>query len=500
VGDNSSGRTFSKQLLTYLPSRLLPALTSFILTPLVTRLFEPAEFGYWALAVGASDLLYAFACSGIGAGVVRFFEAFRVKAQVHAFLTSLAVSLGLAILPTCGISLLVLAFFKGEILPALYPLLQIGILIFAFQSVFNILSNMMVAQERSAAFTAFQLLNRYGGIAVGLSFVLAFGLRVEGLLWGTLLVLALCIPFMVRASLKGLDFRAQPGKAVHLHTLWSYGFPLAVGNTAMWGLRLSDRYLIGLFRPEHEVGLYSAAYNLSGKSIEIVAAMFGLSTFPILVKIWENEGRQATEKALAQFTRLYLILGIPVSAGISLFSSPFLSLFAAEGYHEGYRVVGPVAFSAFTWQLALIAGYGLLVRQKTRAIAANQILAALVNLGLNLVLIPRYGFVIGGITTLTGYLVLFILQGYSSRRYLTWHFPFNSLRNVLIATLLMGVMANWFYGLSGSPLELRPGYLLLSILLGMLVYFGALGLLGEMNEVEKEITARFFRRLRARMT
>jgi O-antigen/teichoic acid export membrane protein len=490
-------RNFTKLLVSYLPARLLPALTGFILTPLITRLFTPAEYGYWALAGGVSDFLYALACSGIGASVVRFFEAYRVKSSLNEFFSSLAASLGLSILPAITTSLVVLYLFQSRIPKTIYPLIQIAVLIFAFQSVFNVLANLMIAQQRSAAFTTFQLLNRYGGIAAGLAFVLVFGYRIEGLLWGTLLVLALCIPFMIHWAVKVLDIRIGRAGGLHVRKIWEYGFPLAVGNMAMWGLRLSDRYLIGFFRPEPEVGLYSAAYNLSGKSIEILAALFSLSTFPILVKVWENEGREAAEKALALFTRLYLLLGIPAAAGLSLFASPFLSLFAARSYHEGYRVVGPVAFSAFFWELALIAGFGLLIQKKTQAIAANQIAAALLNVGLNLLLIPRYGFVVAGITTLAGYLALFVLQSLASRRYLTWRFPVKSLRNILAATTLMGALAYGVYGLSGSQADLRPGHFLFSIALAVPVYFGALWLLGELNETERGAASRFYRRLRA---
>jgi O-antigen/teichoic acid export membrane protein len=490
-------RTFTKLLFNYLPARLLPALTGFILTPWITRLFNPAEYGYWALAAGFSDFLYALACSGIGASVIRFSEAYRLRSQFDDFFASLVASLGLAVVPTVTASLILLFLLRSHIPEALYPLIQIGVLIFACQSIFNLLSNLMIAQQKSRMFTTFQLLNRYGGIAVGLAFVLILGFRIEGLLWGSLLVLALCIPFMLASLARDLGVRISFAKRSNIRKIWCYGFPLAIGNMAMWGLRLSDRYLIGFFRADSEVGIYSAAYNLSGKSIEILGALFSLSMFPILVKVWENEGREATEKALALITRLYLILGIPAVAGLSLFASPFISLFAATAYHEGYRIVGPVAFSAFLWELSLIAGSGLLIHKQTRWIAANQIVASLVNVGLNLLLLPRFGFVAAGITTLAGYLILFFLQYSFSRRYLTWHFPNKSLRNILTATLVMGALSLWVYGLSGDLAELRPGYFFFCLALAVPAYFGALWMLGEWNESERGAAKSFFHRLRA---
>ena len=74
--------------------------------------------------------------------------------------------------------------------------------------------------------------------------------------------------------------------------VWHYARPLALGNMAMWGLRLSDRYIIGLFRPMTEVGLYSVAYTISDKSIDLLVALFLLTRGPMLMNIWEAQGRR----------------------------------------------------------------------------------------------------------------------------------------------------------------------------------------------------------------
>jgi O-antigen/teichoic acid export membrane protein len=50
-------RKFVKDMAIYAPSQFLPALTAFITTPILTRLFLPAEYGYWALALSVSSFL-----------------------------------------------------------------------------------------------------------------------------------------------------------------------------------------------------------------------------------------------------------------------------------------------------------------------------------------------------------------------------------------------------------------------------------------------------------
>lgn len=69
-------------MLVYLPTKLLPALTGLITTPILTRIFLPDEYGDWALAVGVTDFLFALAMSGIGTAALRFFPAYKAKSNL----------------------------------------------------------------------------------------------------------------------------------------------------------------------------------------------------------------------------------------------------------------------------------------------------------------------------------------------------------------------------------------------------------------------------------
>jgi O-antigen/teichoic acid export membrane protein len=315
--------------------------------------------------------------------------------------------------------------------------------------------------------------------------VIVFGFRVEGLLWGEVLALALAFPFLLLLTTKGVSIRPQHFHLPDALQMWRYAGPLALGNVALWGLRLSDRYIIGFFRPLSEVGLYSAVYNITGKSIDMLVALFLLSMGPMVMNTWESQGREATEETLMMITRLFLIVCLPAAAGLSVLAFPFVALLTAQAYHEGYHIVGYVAFSSFTWGLSQIAGRGLLIGKATRRFAINQFLAVLVNLGLNLALVPRFGFVAAGSTTLIGYGALFALHAYASRRYLTWRLPFRTLRNVVIAAVCMGLAVWGICGMSGNGDEVHPAYLLLSIVVAVPIYFVSLLLLGEANEEEK---------------
>lgn len=483
---------FVRDMLTYLPSKLLPALTGFISAPILTRLFLPAEYGNYALALGVSSFLFALACSGLGSIPIRFFPAYEAESKLGVFFATLGISTGTVIAVTAGVSFFMLFMLRAHLPPALYPLLTISVMIFIVESVFIILMGVVRAQERSGSYTVFTLLSRYSGLGLGLLFVIVFGSGVEGLLWGTLLALALAVPPLLFLTTRGVSIRRQQFRSPNALQMWRYAWPLALGNMAMWGLRLSDRYIISFFRPESEVGLYSVAYGISDKSIDMLVALFLLSMAPLVMNTWESQGREATEKALRMITRLFLIFCLPCAAGLSFLAAPFVSVFTAEAYHEGYRIVGYVAFSTFAWGLFMMASMGTLIKKNTRRIAVNQIVAALVNLALNLLLVPRFGFVAAGITTLIGYAVLFALQAYTSRVHLTWRFPYRTLRNVVIATACMGLAIRGVHSVPGNRGDLHLGYLSLSLVAAVFVYSACLLLLGEVNEEERTAAKRLW--------
>lgn len=488
-------RTFVKDLAAYLPSRLLPALTAFITTPILTRLFLPVEYGYWALASAFSEFLVALACSGFGSAAIRFFPAYKAKSESGVFFATLGVFIGTVIAAVSALAFSTLFLLRRYLPTILYPLLRISILIFIVRGILTVSLAVVRAQERSLSYTAYVLLNRYGSLGLGILLVVVFDFGVEGLLWGELLTLALVLPFVLFLTTKGANIRPQHFRPPDALQIWHYAWPLALGNVALWGLHLSDRYIISFFRSGREVGLYSVAYNISSKSIDLLVNLFLLNVSPTVMNIWENQGREATERALTIVTRLYLILCLPAAAGLSLLAFPFVALLTAEAYHEGYRIVGYVAFASFAWGLSHIAHMGLAIQKKARRLGINQIIAASVNLGLNLVLIPRFGYLAAGITTLIGYALLLVLQTYASRQYLTWRFPFGALRNVVIATTCMGLAVWGIYGMSGDRSELHPVYLLLSIVVAVLVYFLCLWWLGEANEKEKATVRRFWYRV-----
>lgn len=478
-------RKFVKDIAIYSPSKILPALTAFITTPILTRLFLPAEYGNWALAASVSAFLVALAASGLGSAAVRFYPAYKAESKLRVFFAAYSVSSGTAITLVAAVSSLALFLLKEYVPSELVQLLPLVILIFIAQSVYTVFLSVIRAQGRSGSFTSFELILNYCSLGIGLLLVAVWGFRVEGLLWGTFLTLVLMLPFLISWAVKGVGIHPHHTHLPDALKIWHWAWPMTLGNVAMWGLRLSDLFIIRSFRPERDVGIYAVSYNISAKSIELLVALFLLSVSPLIFNTWESQGKDATEKTMTMVTRVYLILCLPAAVGLSVLGFPFVALLTTPDYYEGSRIVGFVVFSSFIWGLANIAMMGIAIKKHTRRIGANQIAAAFIHIGLQLLLVPRFGYLAAAVSTLISYTVLLFLQTLASRPHLDWRFPFKTLCNVMAASAFMGLTAWGIYGLSGAGNKGSPVFLFLSIVVAVPTYFVCLWFLGEAKKEEK---------------
>lgn len=479
-------KRFVKDLVIYMPSQFLPAITAFITTPILTRMLLPDEFGYWALASSISSFLVAIAASGLGSAVVRYYPAYKSKDELDSFWATMGLSVNALIALVAIVGFVVLFFFKGILPPVLEPYLPIVILIYVTDSLFTVLLSAIRVQHRSGSYTTFRLLVKYGGLGIGIALVYFGGFRVEGLLLGTFAINLILLP--------PLAYLATDGKGIHPKRflfadalqMMQYAWPLTLANVAMWGLRVSDLFIIRLFGLDREVGLYSVSYDLSAKSIELLVMLFLLSVSPFVMNTWENEGQTATENALSMMTRVYLILCLPAAVGLSVLAFPFVSLLTAPEYHEGASITGFIVFSSFLWGLAQISMMGTQVKKDTLRLGVNTVVAALTHIVLQLLLVPQFGYRASAISTLVGYSVLLLLNVQALRRHFKWKFPYRTLINVGIASIAMGFFAWWIYTLTESS-GVGPSFihLLLSIFAAVLFYFGCVWVIGEIKPEEK---------------
>jgi O-antigen/teichoic acid export membrane protein len=358
----------------------------------------------------------------------------------------------------------------------------IGVLVFILAAVFQVLQNFLRARRQLYWYTSFSIWRNVAALGLGVALVMGFQFGVEGLLWGSVLSLAVVFPLVWRITVGGrVALRARGLSNKSTEEMAKYGFPLVVGNLAAWILSLSDRYVLEFFRSAQEVGLYSASYSVSENSILLMASLFILAAGPLSMNIWEKEGVAKSQEFVSKATRYYLIICLPAAVGLSVLAKPAIGVLTAAEYHEGYSIVPLVVSGGFFMGLQNWFQTGLTFHKKTTHIMTVTIIAGLLNLGLNFWLVPRFGYMAAAVTTLISYAFLLAAMVIISRKYFVWDFPFKSLGKVAFASALMAAVVypvgNW---LTSSALV----NLIAGVCIGVMVYFAVLFLLREPRKGE----------------
>jgi len=473
-------KSLIKDMAKYLPVQIVPGIVGFISIPIITRLFTPEEYGNYILVIATVSVLSTI-IGWLPMSIIRFYPVHEREGKLDEFCGNI---LKLTIISVLAVSLTtsgILVVLKPHISMKLYSLMWIGVVVFIVSSGVVVPLYFLRARRQVSWYSSFRIWNRLAAITFGILLVMAFRFDVSGLLWGSVLSLATVLPFLWKKAMKRVSLRPKGISLPLTSEMAKYGFPLVIGNLAAWILSLSDRYILEFFRGSKEVGIYSASYGISENSIMLLGTLFMLASGPIEMNVWEKEGAKKSQEFVSKLTRYYLIVCLPAMVGLSVLAKPLIGILTVQEYYEGYRIVPLVTLGAFFLGLQQRFLAGPLFYKRTHFVMFSIISSGFLNLGLNWLFIPRYGYVAAAFTTLISYAFLLFLMITVSRRYFVWEFPFKSLAKATCASSAMGIIV-YYVGSNLTPSTLLN--LILGTVVGVAVYFAMLFLLREPQKEE----------------
>ena len=163
--------------------------------------------------------------------------------------------------------------------------------------------------------------------------------------------------------------------------------------------------MITSLRNAAETGIYSLVYNLGMISTVITSSLDG-----IWIPWFTEKLKNRKIKEINTLVMDYVHLMTYAMVGLILVSVEVLKIFADHRYWVGVNIIPPIVLANY-----IIFMYTLYVNiehfhKKTPYITVNTLIAAAINLGLNFIFIPKYGYVAAAYTTLVAYIIAFILH------------------------------------------------------------------------------------------
>jgi O-antigen/teichoic acid export membrane protein len=153
-------------------------------------------------------------------------------------------------------------------------------------------------------------------------------------------------------------------------------------------LNQSDLYFLEALGDDAEVGHYAAASTAAHVLVLVQTTVVGLVA--PLARPAIEKGKEASRSTYRQGQSLMLWALIPVAAVLVVAGRPILALFGPE-YVAAHAVLELLALGNLSWAAVALASLWLQYRGRAAGVLAISIATLVVDSGLNLVLIPRYG-------------------------------------------------------------------------------------------------------------
>ena len=403
--------------------KLLSKLLVFFMVSLYTACLTREEFSSAELITGMANLLIPLACVGITEGIFR--SAAAKTGDKEAFFTNgllvYGVGSGVFLLLTPLLGLL--PFFDGSIwLIATYVVVA---------NLHSVVSQYLCAVGRTKLFAGQGILNTVLVIGLNILFLPVLDLGVTGYVGSIVLADLLTTVFLIVVTRLWRSVKPRSISWATIRSMLKFCLPLVPTTLFWWITGVSDRYMVAWICSAELNGLYTAAYkipNLLIYAISIFDSAWKLS-------VSSEEDPDACSEFYSRVWRVYTTLAFLGGGGLILFSRFLAKILFASGIEDAWVYIPTLTLATVFTALCTFLSSVYFVSKRTMGSMLTAMAGAVLNVVLNLLLIPRFGAMGASVATFAAYFFVCILRLLSARKLIPFRQEWG---RGLVNTLLLG--------------------------------------------------------------
>jgi O-antigen/teichoic acid export membrane protein len=293
--------------------------------------------------------------------------------------------------------------------------------------------------EKSVFFITVSIVQLIIGLVLNIYFIVGLKLGVNGILFSMIIsngIVCIVLNTYIYTQV-GFHFDIEM-----LKKLISFGLPLVPAGLLIFTLNMGDRFIMNKMLDLGEVGIYSLGYKFGMLLSVVIGSPFASIWGPKRVEIYENRINkdEIFARVFKYFTFALAIAGLAISVVIQ----DGLRIIAAPEFWSAYRVVPLVILGYIFYNLYYFVDIGYYVNNKTFWYVIINATAAVVNIGLNLLLIPHWGVMGAAFVTAISFAVCPMFAYFVSRKYIKIKYDFIALIKLIVVTLTFYFIATSF--------------------------------------------------------
>ena len=242
-----------------------------------------------------------------------------------------------------------------------------------------------------------------------------------------------------------------------------------------------DSTMLGALASTRDVGIYDQALKLINILLTLVTSL-GSVMLPRVSKLLSSGDHKAVNKMHEMSFLIYNLVIFPIMAGMLIVNDDFVNFFLGQDFQEARYAIAIMIFRMFFIGWTNIMGIQILIpHNKNKEFMLSTTIPAIVSVGLNLILLPKLGYIGAAIVSVLTEALVWGIQLFYTRSYLREVPILGSLIKIIISSGVMyGILLFIKKFLNVSPM-INVG---LYAVLGAIIYASLILILKVINPNE----------------
>jgi O-antigen/teichoic acid export membrane protein len=429
----SLAKNFLKDSLIYTIPGFISRGLGLILLPIYTRILSPTDYGVLELFVVLAAFVGLTVALEVSQAVARFYVDTDVLEEKRAY-----ASTGLWFSMFCYSLFVVGGWIWAEPLSVLITeqssyidAFRLSIIYTFLKGLFTLVQNQLRWELRSREYAIVSVVMTVVTAVATIGF--GYGLRLElegiliGMIAGVLVGDALALIMLRNTFCLTVRF-------CKLREMLSFSAPLVLSGIFIFLSTYSDRLMITHLMTLDDVGSYAVGYRIASVAGLLMIGFRGALT-PLVIK-YHNAPETAAE--LANIVRYFMAFALVIFLGASFFGREVLWLITTPEYYEAYAVIPFLVLSTLLAGMYIFAP-GIFIAKKTHWIIWINLTAALLNILLNIFLIPLLGIMGAALATFTSNAVAFSSYMTLSQKFYPVRHKWKRIGNIALLSFLLAM-------------------------------------------------------------
>ena len=378
---------------------------SFLLIPLYTSILSTDEYGIYDIIVTTVTLLTPFLTLVISEAVLRF-------AIDNDYNNSYVFTIGITLV-VLGSGVLILLSPVFSLVSSISQYRMWIVIFFFVMNLHTVLIQFLKGINRVAQYSIMGVISTITTLSLNIYFLVVRNYGIIGyLLAATMSHLFVSILVIIRNQLwKYIVNPFSIPREVYKEML-RFSAPMIPNSISWWVSDSSDKYVILWFLSSAEVGLYSIAYKiptLLTMAMSLFVSAFQISIFDEFKK---KDGNKFFETVYTSVMTVLLL-----AASVLIFASKYLAIVLYKNSFYSAWMVGCILIFAFVFNsLSSLIGTLYTAAKHTSVLFYSTLVAACVNITLNIILIPDYGLNGAAFATLVSYICVWLIRAILAKK------------------------------------------------------------------------------------